>query len=70
MLLPAAGLRNAYTGNFQHMGPRGYYWGADAVSKGTSSRIDFNKDDITTNVTVLGFRAFGRSIRCIKDKGH
>lgn len=70
LLLPAAGLRNAYTGNFQHMGTRGYYWGADAVSKGTSSCIDFNKDDITTNVTVLGFRAFGRSIRCIKDKGH
>lgn len=67
LLLPAAGLRNAYTGFFQHIGTRGYYWGADAISRGTSSCIDFNKDDITTNISIYGFRAFGRSVRCVKD---
>ncbi len=67
LLLPAAGLRSAYTGNFQHVGTRGYYWGANAISRGTSSCIDFNKDDITTNITVYGFRAFGRSVRCVKE---
>ena len=67
LLLPAAGLRNAYTGNFQHVGTRGYYWGADAISRGTSSCIDFNKNDITTNISIFGFRAFGRSVRCLKD---
>lgn len=66
LLLPAAGLRNAYTGNFQHIGTRGYYWGANAISKGTSACIDFNKDDITTNISIFGFRAFGRSVRCVK----
>ena len=67
LLLPAAGLRNAYTGNFQHIGTRGYYWGANAISRGTSACIDFNKDDITTNISIFGFRAFGRSVRCVKD---
>ncbi|MDR1848356.1 MAG: hypothetical protein LBR17_09635 [Bacteroidales bacterium] len=66
LLLPAAGLRNGYNGNFQHIGTRGYYWAADAVSKGTSGCIDFNKDDITTNITIYGFRVFGRSVRCVK----
>ncbi len=67
LLLPAAGLRSAYTGHFQYVGTRGFYWGADAVSEGTSSCIDFNKDDITTNISIYGFRAFGRSVRCVKD---
>ncbi len=67
LLLPAAGLRSAYTGNFLHLGTRGYYWGVNALSRGTSSCIDFNKDDITTNISIFGFRAFGRSVRCVKE---
>ncbi|MDR0789488.1 MAG: fibrobacter succinogenes major paralogous domain-containing protein [Bacteroidales bacterium] len=66
LILPSAGLRNGYNGNFQHIGTRGYYWAANAVSKGTSGCIDFNKDDITTNITIYGFRVFGRSVRCLK----
>src|SRR5574344_2099446 len=68
LILPSAGLRNAYTGNFQYLGTRGYYWAQDVISHGLSGCIDFNKNDITTNVTVYGFRAFGRSVRCVKDK--
>ncbi|MBQ9245521.1 hypothetical protein IJ182_04555 [bacterium] len=64
--LPCAGLRNAFTGNFQYQGMRGYYWAGDVSSKGMSSGIDFNKSEITTNVTIYGFRAFGRSVRCVK----
>ncbi|MDR1725232.1 MAG: fibrobacter succinogenes major paralogous domain-containing protein [Bacteroidales bacterium] len=66
LILPAAGLRNGYNGLFQHIGTRGYYWAADAISKGTSGCIDFNKDDITTNITIYGFRVFGRSVRCVR----
>jgi|GEM_PF-1135764 Fibrobacter succinogenes major domain (Fib_succ_major). len=66
LLLPSGGLRSAWTGNFQHMGTRGYYWAADAKSKGTSSCIDFNRDDITTNISIFGFRCFGRSVRCMR----
>ncbi len=64
--LPCAGLRNAYSGDIQYQGMRGYYWGGDAKSRGLSSCMDFNKSEITTNVTVYGFRAFGRSVRCMK----
>ncbi|MDR1006883.1 MAG: hypothetical protein LBL74_08510 [Bacteroidales bacterium] len=66
LMLPAAGLRNGYNGIFQHIGTRGYYWSADAMSKGTSGCLDFNKDDITTNITIYGYRVFGRSVRCMK----
>lgn len=66
--LPCAGLRNAYSGDIQYQGMRGYYWGEDAKSRGLSSCMDFNKAEITTNVSIFGFRAFGRSVRCIKDK--
>lgn len=66
--LPCAGLRNAYTGDFQYQGMRGYYWAGDVSSDGLSGCMDFNKAEITTNVTIYGFRAFGRSVRCVKDK--
>ncbi len=66
LLLPAAGLRNAYTGHFIHIGTRGYYWAANTIAKGTSSCIDFNRDDLVPNITTYGFRAFGRSVRCVK----
>ena len=64
--LPCAGLRNAFTGNFQYQGMRGYYWAGDVSSQGMSPAIDFNKSEITTNVTIYGFRAFGRSVRCMR----
>ena len=64
--LPCAGLRNAFTGNFQYQGMQGYYWAGDVSQQGMSPGIDFNKTDITTNVTIYGFRAFGRSVRCVK----
>ncbi|MDO5760846.1 MAG: FISUMP domain-containing protein [Bacteroidota bacterium] len=66
--LPCAGLRNAYSGDIQYQGMRGYYWGEDAKEHGLSSCMDFNKAEITTNVSIYGYRAFGRSVRCIKDK--
>ncbi len=66
--LPCAGLRNAYSGDIQYQGMRGYYWGEDAKAHSLSSCMDFNKTEITTNVTIYGYRAFGRSVRCIKDK--
>ncbi|MGP1515498.1 MAG: hypothetical protein ACTTJH_06005 [Bacteroidales bacterium] len=64
--LPCAGLRNAFTGNFQYQGMRGYYWAGDVKTKGMSGGIDFDKSEITTNVTIYGFRAFGRSVRCLR----
>ncbi len=67
LLLPAGGLRNAYTGHFIHIGTRGFYWAANTISRGTSSCIDFNKDDLVPNITTYGFRAFGRSVRCVKE---
>lgn len=67
LLLPAAGLRNAYTGHFIHIGTRGYYWATNTIATGTSSCIDFNRDDLIPNITTYGFRAFGRSVRCVKD---
>lgn len=66
--LPCSGLRSAYTGNFQHLGTRGYYWARDAVARGTSSCIDFNKEELVTNISIFGFRAFGRSIRCVRSE--
>ncbi len=66
--LPCAGLRSAYTGNFQHLGTRGYYWASDAISRGTSSCIDFNKEELVTNISIFGFRAFGRSVRCVRSE--
>lgn len=67
LLLPAGGLRNAYTGHFIHIGTRGYYWAANTIARGTSSCIDFNRDDLVPNITTYGFRAFGRSVRCVKE---
>lgn len=66
--LPCSGLRSAYTGNFQHLGTRGYYWASDAVSIGTSGCIDFNKEELVTNISIYGFRAFGRSVRCVRSE--
>ncbi len=66
--LPCAGLRNAFTGNFQYQGMRGYYWAGEVKASGKSSSIDFNKAEITTNVTIYGFRAFGRSVRCMRNQ--
>lgn len=68
LTLPCAGLRSAYTGNFQYQGMRGFYWAGDVKSKGMSGGIDFNKAEITTNVTIYGFRAFGRSVRCLRSQ--
>ncbi|MDR0970813.1 MAG: fibrobacter succinogenes major paralogous domain-containing protein [Bacteroidales bacterium] len=68
LLLPCAGLRSAYTGHFQHIGTRGYYWASDAKAKETSGCIDFNKSEITTNISIFGFRGFGRSVRCVRSK--
>ena len=68
LILPCAGLRSAYTGNFQHIGTRGYYWASDAINKGTSGCIDFNKEEFTTNISIFGFRCFGRSIRCVRSE--
>ncbi|MBR1769290.1 MAG: hypothetical protein IJ748_02425 [Bacteroidales bacterium] len=65
--LPCAGLRNAYTGDFQYQGMRGYYWAGNSSAHGLSGCMDFNKAEITTNVTIYGFRAFGRSVRCMKN---
>ncbi len=65
--LPCAGLRSAFTGNFLYQGVRGYYWAMDVQMKGLSGCIDFNMTDITTNVTITGFRAFGRSVRCMRE---
>jgi uncharacterized protein (TIGR02145 family) len=68
LILPCAGLRSAYTGNFQHIGTRGYYWASDAINKGTSGCIDFNKEEFTTNISIFGFRCFGRSVRCVRSE--
>lgn len=68
LILPCAGLRSAYTGHFQHIGTRGYYWASDAISKGTSGCIDFNKEELTTNISIFGFRGFGRSVRCLRSE--
>lgn len=65
--LPCAGLRNAYTGDIQYQGMRGFYWAGNSTSHGLSGAMDFNKAEITTNVTIFAFRAFGRSVRCIKN---
>lgn len=66
LLLPCAGIRNAFTGDFQYLGTRGFYWALDVSKRGYSAAIDFNKAEITTNVTIYGFRAFGRSVRCMR----
>lgn len=68
LILPCAGLRSAYTGHFQHIGTRGYYWASDAITKGTSGCIDFNKEELTTNISIFGFRGFGRSVRCMRSE--
>ncbi|MCK9163413.1 MAG: hypothetical protein WCR29_00525 [Bacteroidales bacterium] len=68
LILPCAGLRSAYTGHFMHIGTRGYYWASDTISKGTSGCIDFSKQELTTNVSIFGFRGFGRSVRCVRSE--
>lgn len=68
LILPCAGLRSAYTGNFQHIGTRGYYWASDAKKNETSGCIDFNKEELTTNISIFGFRCFGRSVRCVRSE--
>ncbi|HHT04262.1 MAG TPA: hypothetical protein GX005_08120 [Bacteroidales bacterium] len=68
LILPCGGLRSAYTGHFIHIGTRGYYWASDTITKGTSGCIDFNKQELTTNVSIFGFRGFGRSVRCVRSE--
>ena len=68
LILPCAGLRSAYTGNFQHIGTRGYYWASDSKRNETSGCIDFNKEELTTNISIFGFRGFGRSVRCVRSE--
>ncbi len=68
LILPCAGLRSAYTGNFQHIGTRGYYWASDSKQNETSGCIDFNKEELTTNISIFGFRGFGRSVRCVRSE--
>lgn len=68
LILPCAGLRSAYTGNFQHIGTRGYYWASDSKQNVTSGCIDFNKEELTTNISIFGFRGFGRSVRCVRSE--
>lgn len=64
--LPAAGLRNAHNGYILHSGTRGYYWAQDAITEGTSGTMDFNSEDRLGNISLYGYRAFGRSIRCVR----
>lgn len=64
--LPAAGLRNAHNGYILHSGTRGYYWAQDAIREGTSGSMDFNFEDKLGNISLYGYRAFGRSVRCMR----
>lgn len=68
LILPCGGLRSAYSGHFMHIGTRGYYWASDTITKGTSGCIDFSREELTTNVTIFGFRGFGRSVRCVRSE--
>ena len=60
--LPAAGLRSL-SGDLLAQGTESYYW-TTTYSSTKSTRIYFGS---TTTTTVLHDRAYGRSIRCIKD---
>jgi hypothetical protein len=57
--LPAAGGRDYDTGNLSSVGSSGYYW-----SSTNSNDLRYNSSSVS-----LGnhWRAFGRSVRCIKD---
>ena len=62
--LPAAGYRSFSNGTLNNVGSRGDYW-SSSVS-GTSARgLYFASSDATVNTTYN--RAFGLSVRCIKD---
>ncbi len=61
--LPMAGYRHLFNGSLNNVGTRGFYWSSTVV--GTDPRyLYFNSGNagmVTTN------RAFGYSVRCIKD---
>jgi uncharacterized protein (TIGR02145 family) len=62
--LPVAGNRSYSIGSLGAVGANGYYW-SSAVS-GTNSRY-LNFSSSTANVGPGNYRAFGFSVRCLKD---
>jgi uncharacterized protein (TIGR02145 family) len=62
--LPAAGYRLINTGGYLNIGSYGHYW-TSTVSVSKSIYHFFKSDNSYTN--IANFRAFGYSVRCIKD---
>ena len=61
--LPMAGYRHRSNGSLSSVGDRGYYW--SSTVSGTDARsLDFNSSDA---YMYTGSRAYGRSVRCLKD---
>jgi hypothetical protein len=58
-----AGYRNYSSGSLDYVGTRGGYW-SSTVLGADASRLSF--DSSTANV-LYGYRAFGFSVRCLKD---
>jgi uncharacterized protein (TIGR02145 family) len=61
--LPVAGYRNSSSGSLGYVGSRGYYW-SSTVSSTNSLLFSFTSNSVLTYSTD---RAFGCSVRCIKD---
>jgi uncharacterized protein (TIGR02145 family) len=60
--LPLAGYRSFYDGNPAGVGTSGFYW-SSTVSSTNSFNLDFNSNAIMSSSN----RAWGNSVRCIKD---
>ena len=61
--LPMAGFRHLSNGSFGLVGAHGYYW-SSTVSSTNSRRLGFDSSNASM---VTNNRAFGGSVRCLKD---
>ena len=61
--LPVAGSRRSTNGSLDLVGSYGYYW-SGTVDGIYSRALDFNS---STASMLYGYRAFGYSVRCLKD---
>jgi len=66
MKFPASGCRNNRVGNLDIIGSDGFYWSASPSSSSNGYDLYFSKSNATPNFTNI--RAYGFSVRCVKDE--
>lgn len=63
---PASGSRSGYDGSLFDVGSYGYYWSA-SPSNSYAYSLSFNDSGIVYPSYYYGYRAYGRSVRCLQE---